>query len=177
MPSAQVTAWEVPCVLGDLCGENHMPEACSMFEKVSPRYWLAVIQRKQLCYFCLRHSDSQPCPSHSMPACPVRGCMHMHHRLLHDALQREEVRAIVIEVEPELDKPGEDEELYAANFEDICQNYSDEDEGEEESERETQSQVDSEDTSFRDTFSCNPSNGKIISDSRFKCRDTMQQQQ
>jgi hypothetical protein len=40
----------------------------------------------------------------------------MHHRLLHDALQIEEVRAIVIEVEPELDEPGEDEEFYVAQL-------------------------------------------------------------
>jgi hypothetical protein len=68
---AQATAWEGPCVLGDLCKENHMPEVCSMFEELSPRDRLAVIQRKQLCHFCFWHSDSQLCPSHSMPACPV----------------------------------------------------------------------------------------------------------
>ncbi len=143
LPLPQVATWEGPCVLEDLCGENHMPEACSMFEELSPRGRLAVIHRKQLCHFCFRHSDSQPCPSHSLPACPVCGCMRMHYRLLHDALQREEVRAIVIEVEPEPEDPEEEEEFYAANFEDIGQNYSDEDEGEE-SERETLSPVDSE---------------------------------
>jgi hypothetical protein len=67
----------------------------------------------------------------------------MHHRLLHDAPQREEARAIVIEVEPEPEEPEEDEEFDAANFEDIGQSYSNEDEGEE-SERETLSPVDSE---------------------------------
>jgi hypothetical protein len=41
--------------------------------------------------------------------------MQMHHKLLHDALQEEEARAVVIEVEPE---PSEDkEEFYAADFE------------------------------------------------------------
>ncbi len=84
--------------MGDLCRENHMPEVYSMFKELSPRDQLAVIQRKQLCHFCFRHSDGQPCPSHSMLACPVRGCMRMHYRLLHDALQG----AKVIEVEEEL---------------------------------------------------------------------------
>jgi hypothetical protein len=84
--------------LGDLCGESHMPEACSVFRELAPRDRLLVIQRKQLCYFCFRHSDSQPCPSQSLPACPVRGCMRMHNRLLHKSLQKEETRAIVIKV-------------------------------------------------------------------------------
>jgi hypothetical protein len=54
----------------------------------------------------------------------------MHHKLLHDALQEEEVRAIVIEVEPELDE--EEEEYYAADFdEDMGQDYDGADEGEE----------------------------------------------
>jgi hypothetical protein len=60
----------------------------------------------------------------------------MHHRLLHDALQGEEVRAIVIEVELEPEPEEEVEEFYAANFLDLAQDYSDEGEGEE-SKRET----------------------------------------
>jgi hypothetical protein len=40
----------------------------------------------------------------------------MHHELLQDALQEEEARAVVIEVEPEPSK--EEEEFYAADFED-----------------------------------------------------------
>jgi hypothetical protein len=40
--------------------------------------------------------------------------MRMHHKQLHDALQEEEVRPIVIKVEPELDE--EEEEFYAADF-------------------------------------------------------------
>ncbi len=103
-------------MLGDLCGKSHMPEACSMFGELAPRDRLVVIQRKQLCHF-FRHPDSQPCPSQSLPACSVRGCMCMHHRLLHEALQKEEARAIVIEVEEELETLEEDEEFYAANFE------------------------------------------------------------
>jgi hypothetical protein len=66
----------------------------------------------------------------------------MHHRLLHDALQEEEVRAIVIKVEPELDE--EEEEYNAADFvEDLGQDYDNADK-EEESEREAHSLVDSE---------------------------------
>ncbi len=53
----------------------------------------------------------------------------MHSRLLHGALQKEETRAIVIEVEDGPEEPGEDEEFYAANFEILGQ--EDEDEGEE----------------------------------------------
>ncbi len=43
--------------------------------------------------------------------------MPMHNKLLHEALQKEETRAIVIEVEEELEGPEEDEEFYAAIFE------------------------------------------------------------
>jgi len=53
----------------------------------------------------------------------------MHSRLLHEALQKEEAKAIVIEVEDDPEEPGEDEEFYAANFEILGQ--EDEDEGEE----------------------------------------------
>ncbi len=74
-------------MLGDLCIESHMPETSSIFNELSPKGQLAIIQRKQLCHLCFRHSDSQPCPFHSLPACSVRGCMRMHHKLLHDALQ------------------------------------------------------------------------------------------
>ncbi len=55
-----------------------------------------MIQKKRLCQFCLRHPDTQPCPSHSLPACPIRGCMRMHHRMLHRALLREEARPVVL---------------------------------------------------------------------------------
>jgi hypothetical protein len=41
--------------------------------------------------------------------------MQMHHELLQDALQEEEARAVVIEVEPDPSK--EEEEFYAADFE------------------------------------------------------------
>jgi hypothetical protein len=40
----------------------------------------------------------------------------MHNKLLHEALQKEETRAIVIEMEEGPEEPGEDEEFYAANF-------------------------------------------------------------
>ena len=52
--------------------------------------------------------------------------MRMHSRLLHGALQKEETRAIVIEVE---DGPEEDEEFYAANFELLGQEDEDEEGG------------------------------------------------
>ncbi len=55
--------------------------------------------------------------------------MRMHSRLLHQALQKEEAKAIVIEVEDDPEEPGENEEFYAANFEVLGQ--EDEDEGEE----------------------------------------------
>jgi hypothetical protein len=54
--------------------------------------------------------------------------MRMHSRLLHEALQKEETRAIVIEVEDGPEEPGEDEEFYAANFELLGQEDEDEDE-------------------------------------------------
>ena len=50
----------------------------------------------------------------------------MHSRLLHEALQKEETRAIVIEVEDGPEEPGEDEEFYAANFELLGQEDEDE---------------------------------------------------
>jgi hypothetical protein len=53
----------------------------------------------------------------------------MHSKLLHEALQKEETRAIVIEVEEGPEEPGEDEEFYAANFELLGQEEEDEEEG------------------------------------------------
>ncbi len=98
--------WQGPCVLGELCGGSHVPEVCQMFEAMTPEGRLAVIQKKQLCQFCFRHPDTQPCPSHSLPACPVRGCMRMHPRMLHRALMREEARPIVLGAGLELEEHG-----------------------------------------------------------------------
>jgi hypothetical protein len=53
----------------------------------------------------------------------------MHSKLLHEALQKEETRAIVIEVEEDPEEPGEDEEFYAANFELLSHEDEDEEEG------------------------------------------------
>jgi hypothetical protein len=88
--------WLGPCILGDICGSYHMPEVCQIFEAMTPEGRLSVIQKKRLCQFCLRHPDTQQCPSHSQPACPIRGCMRMHHRMLHRALLREEARPVVL---------------------------------------------------------------------------------
>jgi hypothetical protein len=85
-----------PCILGDICGSYHMPEVCQMFEAMTPEGRLSVIQKKRLCQFCLRHPDTQQCPSYSQPACPIIGCMRMHHRMLHRALLREEARPVVL---------------------------------------------------------------------------------
>jgi hypothetical protein len=90
--------WLGPCILGDICGSYHMPEVCQMFEAMSPEGRLSVIQKKRLCQFCLRHPDTQQCPSHSQPACPIRVCMRMHHRMLHRALLREEARPVMLEM-------------------------------------------------------------------------------
>ncbi len=49
--------------------------------------------------------------------------------MLHEALQKEETRAIVIEVEEGPEEPREDEEFYAANFELLGQEDEDEEEG------------------------------------------------
>jgi hypothetical protein len=73
-----------------------MPEVCRMFEHMSPEGRLSVIQKKRLCQFCLRHPDTEQCPSQSQPACPIRGCMRMHHKMLHRALLREEARPVVL---------------------------------------------------------------------------------
>ncbi len=50
----------------------------------------------------------------------------MHSRLLHGALQEEDTRVIVVEIEVELRKPGADEEFYAADFETLGQEEEDE---------------------------------------------------
>jgi hypothetical protein len=128
-PEEQVPAWEGPCMMGDLCGGSHAPEECSLFMDLSPEDWLVVVQKKRLCYFCFRHADNQPCKLQSLPACSVGGCMRMHSKLLHEALQKEETRAIVIEVEEGPEEPGEGEEFYAANFELLGQEDEDEEEG------------------------------------------------
>ena len=67
--------WEGSCVLGDLCGESHTPEECRLFRDLAPGDRLVVIQRKQLCYLCFRHSENQPCKFQSLPACSVGGCV------------------------------------------------------------------------------------------------------
>jgi hypothetical protein len=123
----QGPAWEGPCMMGDLCGGSHAPEKCSLFMDLSPEDQLMVVQKKRLCYLCFRHADNQPCKLQSLPACPVGGCVRMHSKLLHEALQKEETRAIVIEVEEGPEEPGENEEFYAANFELLGQ--EDEEEG------------------------------------------------
>jgi hypothetical protein len=112
---AQGLDWKGSCVLGNLCGESHAPAECRLFGDLAPGDHLTVVQSKRLCYFCFRHSDSQPCPSQSLPACSIGGCM--HNKLLHEALQKEETRAIVIEVEEDPEEPEEDKEFYAANLE------------------------------------------------------------
>ncbi len=77
---------------------------------LSPEDRLVVVQKKRLCYLCFRHADNQPCKLQSLPACSVGGCVRMHSKLLHEALQKEETRAIVIEVEDGPEEPGEDKE-------------------------------------------------------------------
>jgi hypothetical protein len=99
--------------MGNVCEKNHAPESCNIFDKLSPKGRLAIIHRKKLCQFCFSHPNNQPCTSQSQPACPVRGCMRMHHELLHDALQEEKIRAMVIEIQPNSSK-DEDEADAAA---------------------------------------------------------------
>ncbi len=90
----QEPAWEGLCMMGDLCGGSHAPEKCCLFIDLSPEDRLVVVERKRLCYLCFRHADNQPCKlQSSLPACSVGGCVRMHSKLLHEALQREETRA------------------------------------------------------------------------------------
>jgi hypothetical protein len=129
-PEEQEPAWVGPCLMGDLCGGSHAPERCGLFIDLSQEDWLVVVEKKRLCYLCFRHADNQPCKlQSSLPACSVGGCVRMHSKLLHEALQKEETRAIVIEVEDGPEEPGEDEEFYAANFELLGQEDEDEEEG------------------------------------------------
>jgi hypothetical protein len=128
-PEEQGPAWEGPCMMGNLCGGSHAPEKCSLFMDLSPEDRLVVVEKKRLCYLCFRHADNQPCKLQSLSACSVGGCVRMHSKLLHEALQKEETRAIVIEVEDGPEEPGEDEEFYAANFELLGQEDEDEEEG------------------------------------------------
>ncbi len=106
------------------------PRSAHLFRDLAPGDCLVVVQRKRLYYLCFRHSNDQPCRFQSLPACSVGGCVRMHSRLLHDALQREETRAIVIEVEEDPEDPEEDEKFYAANFEFLGQEDGDEEEEE-----------------------------------------------
>ncbi|MFN9941882.1 MAG: hypothetical protein ACK56I_20645, partial [bacterium] len=78
--------------------------------------------QKRLCYLCFRHADSRPCQlQSSLPSCSIGGCMRMHSRLLHGALQEEDTRILVVEIEVLLKKPEADEEFYAADFETLGQ--------------------------------------------------------
>jgi hypothetical protein len=95
-----------------------MLEVCQLIEAMTPEGRLAVIQRKQLCQFCFRHPDTQSCPSHSLPVCPIRECMHMHHRMLHR-----------VRVEPELKEHGGEEDPQATGSEGPPPLTSDESEG------------------------------------------------
>jgi len=52
--------------------------------------------------------------------------MRMHSRLLHGALQEEDTRILVVEIEVQLRKPEADEEFYAADFETLGQEEEDE---------------------------------------------------
>jgi hypothetical protein len=121
--------WLGPCVLGEICGGHHMPEVCQMFEAMTPEGRLSVIQKKQLCQFCFRHPDTQPCPSHSLPACPIRGCMRMHHRMLHRALMREEARPVVLGMAQSTGGRDPEENLLTSDSEDSALVTSDEEEG------------------------------------------------
>ena len=62
----------------------------------------------------------------------------MHHKLMHNELLKEEAKALVVEVEPELGELDNEEEFHIASLEDPGQCKSGESEGNE-SERETQS--------------------------------------
>ncbi len=121
--------WFGPCILGDICGSYHMPEVCRMFENMSPEGRLSVIQKKGLCQFCLRHPDTERCPSQSLPACPVRGCMRMHHKMLHRALLREEARPVVLGVAQYAGGRHLDENPLTSDSEDSALVTSDEEEG------------------------------------------------
>jgi hypothetical protein len=107
-----------------------MPEVCQMFKAMTPEGRLAVIQKKQLCQFCFRHPDTQPCPSQSLPACPIRGCIRMHHRMLHRALMQEEARPIVLGAVSSPGEHGAGENLLTSDSEDSTLVTSDESEGE-----------------------------------------------
>jgi hypothetical protein len=49
--------------------------------------------------------------------------MRMHHELLHDMLQEEEARALVIKINPDgSDEEGEEEYAYAGEFDDDFEN-------------------------------------------------------
>jgi hypothetical protein len=121
-PEELEPAWEGPCLMGDLCGGSHVPEECDLFIGLSQRDRLAVVAQKRLCYLCFRHADNRPCQlQSSLPSCSIGGCMRMHSRLLHGALQEEDARILVVEIEVQLRKPEADEECYAADFETLGQ--------------------------------------------------------
>ncbi|MFN9908682.1 MAG: hypothetical protein ACK56F_21580, partial [bacterium] len=105
-----------------------MPEVCRMFENMSPEGRLSVIQKKRLCQFCLRHPDTEQCPSHFQPACPIRGCMRMHHKMLHRALLREEARPVVLGMAQHVGGHHPEENPLTSDSEDSALVTSDEDE-------------------------------------------------
>ncbi len=121
--------WLGPCILGEICGSYHMPEVCQMFEAMTPEGRLSVIQKKRLCQFCLRHPDTQPCPSHSLPACPMRGCMRMHHKMLHRALLLEEARPVVLGMTQGAGGRDPEENPLTSDSEDSALVTSDEEDG------------------------------------------------
>jgi hypothetical protein len=87
LATQQEGIWKGPWVMGSLCGKNHMPESCSIFDKLSPKGRLAIIQMKQLCQFCYNtlttdpaiHSHNRPAPSVDVCEC-ITSCRMMHCR-------------------------------------------------------------------------------------------------
>ncbi len=51
-PEERKSTWVGPCLMGDLCGESHVPEECDLFIGLSPEDRLVVVAKKRLCYLC-----------------------------------------------------------------------------------------------------------------------------
>ncbi len=90
--------------------------------------WLGPCILGEICG-SLRHPDTQPCPSHSLPACPIRGCMRMHHKMLHRALMREEARPVVLGMAQGAGGHNPEENLLTSDSEDSALVTSDEEDG------------------------------------------------
>ena len=94
-------AWSGLCIMGSICGHYHAPEGCSLFRERNPDERMSTVRIRRVCIQCLRHSDALPCPWGDRSLCDRRGCVMLHHPLLHGASVKALVNIVTVVERPE----------------------------------------------------------------------------